>query len=349
MTHSPQTAIGRVLVVDDNLQVQRVLARILSSDGYDVSAVTTVAEARQALGAGDIELLLSDVNMPGESGLDLIRFALAEHPDTATLLMSGSDDPGIAEVGLEYGAYGYLTKPFSRNQVAIGVANAFRRRTLEMRARATREDLERTVQARTAELDLARSETIDRLARAADYRDTVGGTGAHLQRMSGYCAVLGSRLGVDGPSFKLASALHDVGKIGIPDSVLLKPGPLTTQERREIERHPEIGYQLLKDSGSEVLRLAATIALTHHEKFNGTGYPNGLAGDDIPLVGRIASVADVFDALTSDRVYRPAWSVADTVEEMKRERGRHFDPVVLDAFLDSLDEILAVRSQLSQP
>jgi putative two-component system response regulator len=336
------TQLGeRILIVDDDLTVGRILTTMLSGAGYDVRAVSSASEAREVLREGGIDLLLSDVKMPGESGLELIRFALAEHPETATLLISGDDDPAIAQLGLEYGAYGYLTKPFARNQIVIGVLNAFRRRDLEVRDRRARDDLERMVEERTSELDSSRAETIYLLGRAAEFRDPEAG--AHVTRVSGYCGLIADRLGMDAPSVTLASVLHDIGKIATPDTVLLKPGRLTRTERIEIERHAAAGYELLDGSTSDVLRLAASIALTHHEKFDGSGYPNGLAGGEIPLEGRVTAVADVFDALTSQRIYREAWSVDRTLAELESQRGKHFDPTVVDAFMEALPEILALR------
>ena len=334
----------RILVVDDDPTVARILTRILTSAGYEAQRVSSAHAAREVLSHGGIDLLLSDVKMPGQSGLELIRFALAEHPEMATLLISGADDPEIAKLGLEYGAYGYLTKPFARNEIIIGVMNALRRRELEIRARAARDDLERVVESRTAELKASRAETIYLLARAAEFRDD--DARQHITRMSGYCGLMAARLGMDPASLRLAAGLHDIGKIATPDEVLLKPGRLTRVERVEIERHAAAGHDLLDGSASDVLRLGASIALTHHEKFDGTGYPNGLAGEEIPIEGRIAAVADVFDALTSNRVYRQGWSVERTLAELEGQRGRHFDPVVLDAFVAALPEILALREEL---
>jgi putative two-component system response regulator len=347
---------GLILVVDDDVAVRRLLVWILSDAGYDVRDVGSAREARYALEHDSIALLLSDVSMPGETGLDLIRFALCEYPETATLLISALEDPGIAQMAMDFGAYGYLTKPVRRSPVLIGVMNALRRRDMEVRERAVRENLERIVRVRTSALSRAlerlegaaeqsrvlQAQTIYRWAYAAEYRDP--GIGGHLERMSRYCAVLGRAFRLHPDSLELASVLHDVGKLAVPDSILLKPGPLTPDERLVIETHADIGYGMLRGSGRSVLDLAALIAWTHHEKFDGSGYPRGLSGSNIPLEGRIAAVADVFDAMTSERVYRPAWSVDATIAWMKNERGTHFDPDVFDGFVASIEEILAIHS-----
>jgi putative two-component system response regulator len=352
-------ASGPILVVDDDMPVREVLAAILSDAGYDVRHVASAREARHALQREEIALLLSDVSMPDETGLDLIRFALCEYPRTATLLISALEDPGIAQVAMDFGAYGYLTKPVRRSAVLIGVMNALRRRDMEQRERDARANLEQVVAERTGALSLAldqlghanaqsgilQAETIHRWAQAAEYREP--GVGGHLRRMSAYCGSLAAPFGLAAAPLELASVLHDVGKVAISDSILLKPGPLTAAERLQIEMHSDIGFGMLRESSSGVLDLAAVIARTHHERFDGRGYPCGLTGDDIPIEGRIAAVGDVFDALTSDRIYRRAWSVDEAVAEMASQRARQFDPDVLDAFLNSIDDALAIRSALA--
>lgn len=195
------------------------------------------------------------------------------------------------------------------------------------------------------ERELAQRETIARLARAVEYKDE--DTGEHIERMSAYCELLARRL--DFPAercelIRLASPMHDAGKIAVPDEILLKPGRLTPEERKEMERHTEVGYDLLTGSSYELLDLAASIALTHHERFDGTGYPRGLRGWEIPVEGRLAAVADVFDALSSDRVYRPAMPIDECLEIMRAGRESHFDPEVLDVFLENLDTVLEIRT-----
>jgi putative two-component system response regulator len=348
-----ETQDERILVVDDDEPTCRLLERMLGKEGYVSTAAGSAEEAYARLGEHEYALMLTDVNMPGESGLNLVRHVLAEYPETAAVMVTGADDSDLARAALEVGAYGYVTKPFTRNQVLIAVMNALRRRALEIENRAHRETLEQIVAARTAalersatELKLTREETVRRLSRAVEYRDEE--TGAHTERMSRYCAVLARRAGLDPELLRIASPLHDVGKVAVPDRILLKPGPLTADERLEMERHTEVGYQILAGSGSALLELAATIALTHQEKYDGSGYPRGLAGDEIPLEGRIAAIADVFDALTSDRVYRSAFTVQDAIGIMKAESGDHFDPELLDLFLGSLDEVLVIRRGLTE-
>jgi putative two-component system response regulator len=254
------------------------------------------------------------------------------------------DDPAVAETALEYGAFGYLIKPFERNTVLITVANALRRRELEIEHVGYQRALERTVLAQTEELRLSREEGIQRLARAADLRE--GNSGEHNRRVGLYCALIGERVGMSVEQceqLRLAGVLHDVGKIGVSDRVLLKPGELDDEEYTEVKGHAEMGHRILSGSSSPLLELAATVALTHHEKYDGSGYPRGLSGAAIPIEGRIAAVADVFDALTSKRVYRDAWSLEQATDMLARERSAHFDPKHVDLFLGSMDEVLRIR------
>jgi putative two-component system response regulator len=336
---------GQVLVVEDDEHVGRMLRQMLEGHGYTCAVARNATEGGRLLDELDPELVLCDVNLPGASGLDLVRHATAAHPDTAIVMVSGLDDPRIAEQALTQGAYGYIIKPFTPNELLIGMANALRRRNLEIESRARHEALEEIVRARTAALRASHEETIRRLASAAEFRDEA--TGRHIERMSRICELLAHKAGLGRERCELvriASPLHDVGKIGIPDRILLKPGSLTSAEWDVMRRHTEIGRDLLGGAGAELLDLAALIAWTHHEKVDGSGYPRGLAGRTIPLEGRIAAVADVFDALTSERVYRPAVPMDEALETMRAGRGTHFDAEVLDLFLDGLDDVLEMGS-----
>jgi len=351
---------GYVLVVDDEPQVQQLIARILERHGFRCELAASAEEARELLESrgNNFQLMLCDVNMPGESGLELLSSTLVSHPEVAALMVTGADDPEMAESAIELGAFGYLTKPFRPNELMINIVNALHRRRLEMENRAHRAMLENAVETRTAALSEAVSrlqrseqqlrthqeETVKRLSSMAELRDLE--TGRHLERMSSYCALISERFGFDHDRIELmriASPMHDVGKIGIPDNILLKPSTLTPEEREVMEQHTAIGYRILSGSDAELLTLAAVLAWTHHERFDGSGYPRGLVGEEIPLEGRIAAVADVFDALTSDRIYRPAFNVEEAVTMMRDQRGAHFDPDVLDRFLEAMEKVEEIR------
>ncbi|MGZ4359560.1 MAG: HD domain-containing phosphohydrolase [Gaiellaceae bacterium] len=323
----------RLLIVDDEPQVRQVLQTMLSSQGAICSTAASVREAREVLAANPaFELVVADLHMPEESGADFVRSLAVGAETVATLVISGDDDPSTAAIIVGLGAYGYITKPFSLNEIVIAVHNALRRRELELERQRARESKERALH----------EETVRRLAAAAELRDL--DTGEHLQRMSAYAATIARGMGLPEERVELlrvASTMHDVGKIGIPDYVLLKPGKLTLEERILMQEHPEIGHSILADSEAELLRMGALLALTHHERCDGSGYPKHLFGDEIPLEGRIVAVADVFDALTSDRIYRAAFTVEEALEIMKPERGNQFDPQVFDVFIESLDEIVA--------
>ena len=300
MTSPPPSE--RILIVDDEDQIRTLLARLLGAQGYDCITAESAAAGRRALKEGPVALVLSDVNMPGESGIDFTSEVLAQYPDTAVVMVTGMDDRSFAQVAIDLGAYGYILKPFKPNELIINVGNALRRRSLEIENRGHRERLEQTVLERTSalrdtiakletsdlELRRLREETIRRLSWAAEFRNQE--TGEHIVRMSLYCALLARLAGLDAEraeDIRIASPMHDVGKIGIPDRILLKPGRLTDDERKVMEAHTEMGHRILAGSDVDLLDLAALMALTHHERIDGTGYPAGLAGDEIPIEGRI--------------------------------------------------------------
>lgn len=216
--------------------------------------------------------------------------------------------------------------------------------TAQKEALRLRDELAAAQQHAIDELRLSRQETVERLTKAIELHDF--STGMHVDQMAKVASFLGTRLGLDPERvhlLQLAAPMHDVGKIATPSEILRKPGPLTPEEREEMKRHTTVGHEILANSESELLRLAATIALTHHEHFDGGGYPQGLTGEEIPLEGRITAVADVFDALLSDRCYRPAFTVSETVEIIKEGRGTRFDPQIVDLLIDGLDEVLLLR------
>jgi len=336
--------IDRVLIVDDEEPVREMIARMVAMGGAcECQTAADAAEARMLLARHGFSMVICDVNMPGESGTDLTRWIREHHPDVAVLMATGIDDPELAQSVLEIGAYGYLVKPFKRHEVQINVANALGRRRLELENRDHRALLEQRVEERTLELRRSREETIRRLSLAIEFRSRE--TGEHVERIGSGAALIARRLRLPPGRcelIRLAAPLHDVGKIGISDEILLKPSTLTEAERRRMEEHSEIGYHLLTGSGSDLLETAATIAWTHHERCDGAGYPRRLEGEAIPIEGRITAVMDVFDALTHDRVYRPAMTLERALQIVRDGRESHFDPTVLDAFLETLEELLAL-------
>ncbi len=348
-----------ILVVDDEIHIRMLLRRLLERDGHRCEVAGTADEAMAIMERVPFDLVLSDVNMPGESGIQLAPRICQRFPSTAIVMVTGVDDPRVAANAVRLGAYGYIIKPFEPNEIVIGVMNALRRRELEIENRRHREELEELVAERTvallstveelrlahARLKSAQEETIHRLSIASETRDEE--TGAHIVRMSRYCELLARRARLPPEQVELirvASPLHDVGKIGIPDRILRKPGTHTAEERAIMRTHAEIGYRILADTGYELLEIAATIAYTHHERFDGRGYPRGLAGEGIPIVGRITAIADVFDALTTRRVYKPAIDAHESLNMMIAQRGGQFDAQLLDIFVESIDEVLAIHA-----
>jgi putative two-component system response regulator len=356
--HTGEKRIAELLIVDDNEPLRRWAARVIQNGGYACDGARGAADARERLEHSAYSLVLLDVNMPGESGMELLSCIRSSHPGTAVVMITGEDDPKLAMTAIEHGAYGYMVKPLRSGELLINVANALHRRWREQESQRLTHSLEDTVDDRSQQLKaalehlrlsehkvfVAQAETICRLARIVEFRDDE--TGRHLQRMSFYCEILARQLGLPEHHcelLRLASQLHDVGKVAIHDSILCKPGRLTALEEAEMQTHAEIGYQMLTGSTWEVVQMGALIARAHHERWDGTGYPRGLAGEEIPREGRIAAVADVFDALTSDRVYRPAFPARLAIDKMRAERARHFDPEMLDAFIAALPAVEGIR------
>lgn len=339
------TKLEKILIVDDDEAMRELLACMVAREGFFYSAASSAVEAISLLQKEPYALMISDINMPGKSGLDLLNIVQNTYRDLAAIMVTAVNDRTVAIQCLQVGAYGYITKPFERNELIFNVANALRRRELEIENRRNRKDLEMLVSARTRELLQSRSETIYKLARTAEFRDNE--TARHTVRMGHLCDLMAKKSAQPQDiceNMAMAAPLHDVGKIGIADAILLKPGKLTTAEFETMKQHTEIGYRILSDSQSEILNLGAEIALTHHEKFNGTGYPRGLSGNSVPVVGRIAAICDVFDALTSKRVYKAAMSVDEALDVLTKERETHFDPDLLDLFFENIDEVVSIKA-----
>jgi putative two-component system response regulator len=339
----------QVLIVDDNqinlTLFKQLVARVANAKPtcFDVpmAALGWCAEHVP-------DVLIVDYMMPEMDGIELIqRFrTLPGCEEVPVVMITANDDMTVRYKALETGANDFLTKPVDKSEFIARVRNmcALRRGQRLLRDRAAL--LAEEVAAATATIVARERETIFCLARAAEYRDPE--TGAHILRMAHYSRLIAARLGLPEDLQDLifqSAPMHDIGKVGIPDYILLKPGKLTDEEFAVMKGHTTIGHQILIGSTSTILGMAAEIALHHHEKFDGSGYPGGLAGEAIPLTGRIVAVADVFDALTSERPYKKAWAVEDALNLLKEQRGRHFDPDCVDAFLCELDQVKAIRAE----
>lgn len=359
MTTDPQprvttfeSSLAKVLVVDDDAANVRLLERVLRSAGYqDIRSTTRSVEGLQLYAEAPPDVMLLDINMAGLDGFEVLRRLRSIEPDYAPVLVVTGDLQHETRLkALEAGARDHVTRPFNVPELLSRVRNVAEVRILQRLLRAEKALLAQRVAERTVELHDTRLEVIRRLGRAAEYRDNE--TGLHILRMSKMSRLIGEAVGMSDAQAELllhASPMHDIGKIGIPDNILLKPGKLDATEWTTMRTHTTIGAEILGGHPSELLRTAAEIALSHHEKWDGSGYPHGLAGERIPLVGRVVALADVFDALTSKRPYKQAWPIDDAVAEIRRLKGSHFDPGVAEAFEAVLPEMVAIKTQYAEP
>jgi putative two-component system response regulator len=327
-----------MLVVDDEPANVRLLCRLLERCGYtDVRSTTDSHEAIRWAGERLPDVVLLDLHMPGFDGLEVLR-ALHQMADEApfVLMLTGDSTQQIRAAALAGGARDFLAKPFDTNEVMLRINNLADLRLSHAALRRQTVVLERRVRDRTKELEKTRLDVIERLALAAEYRDD--DTGQHTRRVGLSAAALASEIGLPANEVELiarGAPLHDVGKIAIPDSILLKAGPLTASEKRIMQSHTIIGAHLLSDGRSALLDVAKSIALTHHERWDGLGYPNRLAQTQIPLPGRIVAICDFYDAMCHDRPYRPAYPDEVVREFIRAENGKQFDPELVDAFMVS--------------
>ena len=343
----------RVCIVDDTaINLTLMEALIAKIDDCRAVCFSEPLKALHYCTEQDIDLLIVDYMMPGVDGIDFIQRlrAVEARRDVPILMVTADHEKEVRHRALQGGATDFLTKPLDRVEFTSRVRNmlSIRRSHLLLTDRAAM--LAEEVRKATAEIFAREREAIFRLSKAAEFRDPE--TGAHILRMAHYSELIARRLGWDDSRAEMmlqAAPMHDVGKLGTPDYILLKPGKLSHEEFEVMKRHAIIGWEILRDSASPVLQLAAEIALNHHEKFDGSGYPHGLAGDAIPQSGRIVAVADVFDALTSARPYKAAWPVERALNLLRDSRGSHFDPDCVDAFLAELEAVQAVRSQYQDP
>jgi response regulator RpfG family c-di-GMP phosphodiesterase len=330
---------ARVMIVDDEPANVRLLERML--EGWGCRSVVGLSESSRALDVFvefEPDIVLLDLHMPSPDGYELLAAlprATGESSYVPILVLTAETAQPARQRALALGASDFVTKPFDSTEVRLRVANFLETRRLHREALEHTDHLERRVELRTRELAQSRVEALERLALAAEYRDD--DTQEHAKRIGRTATLLAERLGVpsdDRERLARAAPLHDLGKIAIPDAILLKPGKLTEQEFEAMKEHAAIGARILGGSRSGLLGMAEEIARTHHERWDGTGYPMGLRGDEIPLAGRIVAVADVFDALTHARPYKSAWQIDRAVAEIVAQSGLHFDPRVVDAFIE---------------
>jgi len=362
----------RILFVDDEPAVLSSLRRMLhrERDVWDMTFLDTPHAALAALLRSDFDVVVTDAQMPGMDGLQLIwHLRQAEQTrDVPVIVVTGSADRDLKRKALDLGAADLLSKPVATEDLVARLRSVLRLKACQDELKCQNDLLEQKVRERTRQLEASRLDIIWRLGRAAEFRDE--DTGNHILRVGYFSRVIAETLGLDrdfADRLFLAAPLHDIGKLGIPDSILLKPGPLTTEEWHIMRRHCEMGASILqqhsdtervfKEWGSQelntayeslenpILEMAATIALTHHEKWNGKGYPQGLVGEDIPLVGRIVAISDVYDALTSERPYKPAFPEEKVLAVIQEGIGQDFDPEVVAAFDLSFERIRAIRRE----
>jgi putative two-component system response regulator len=353
-----------ILIVDDDPLNRELLEAILEGLGYACESASGGVEALAALKL-NIDLILLDVNMADMDGFTVARTvreneAFADLPIIMVTALSSKEDRLHA---VEAGANDFVAKPIDRTELRVRIASQLRikegqdaikqnqlllEERVQERTHALQEALERVMQAEQLAQE-AKLDTVRRLAIAAEYRDD--NTAAHIQRVGHYCALLGRLCHLPEREVEMlyhASLLHDVGKIGVPDSILLKPGRLTEEEWHTMREHTLIGEKILSNSPSDILQIGEQIATTHHERWDGTGYPRGLCGEEIPLYGRICAVADVFDALTSARPYKKRFSNAQALEMMQLGRGTHFDPALLDLFIANFGLFVEIQLRYSE-
>ena len=347
-----------ILVVDDQPQNIELLEAHLATQGYDIVSAANGQEALEKLSKNEIDLILLDVMMPGMDGFEVTRRVRQDdkHRLLPIILVTALRETQDRIKGIEAGCDDFISKPFDKMELLARVRSLLKVKAYNDLLSNYQNELELEVAKRTEELKqaferikAASLDTIYRLSMASEYKDE--DTGAHIKRMSRYSAAVARRLGLDEnmvETILYAAPMHDVGKIGIPDQILMKPGKLDPAEWKIMKQHTVIGAKILEGSEAEFIRIGETIAQTHHEKWDGSGYPNNLKGMEIPITGRVTAIADVFDALLSKRPYKKPFSVEKSLAIIKVGRGSHFDPDVVDAFFAIQDEILTIKNQYGE-
>jgi len=343
--------MATILIIDDQLTSRQILQQLVSTieENLTVKSFADPVEALKWTETNTFNLVLTDYKMPEMNGIEFIK-RLRSNPALThipVIMVTSIEDKNIRYEALEVGATDFLMKPVDHHECRARCRNLLTQHQQYKIISDRSRWLERRVAEATSEIRMRERETLLRLARAGEYRDEE--TGNHVIRMAKYSRVIAEQLGFskdEADVIEMAAPMHDIGKIGIRDDILLKPGKLTSKEFEIMKDHTVIGYDILKDSPSKFLQLGAVIALGHHEKFDGTGYPYGKKGDDIPIEARIVAIADVYDALVSERPYKNAWSTQTAIEYMDSHKGKHFDPECFEAFKAQLDNITKIQGML---
>ncbi|MCB1852454.1 MAG: response regulator [Gammaproteobacteria bacterium] len=344
--------MSTVLILDDQSISRMILEELIRSIDKDIN-VESFSDPVKALDwakRNRHDLVITDFKMPVMDGVEFTQWIrqIPASVDVPVVIITCVDDKSVRYRALEAGATDFLSKPIDHHECRARCRNLLQLRQQQQIIKDRARWLEQEVFTKTHELEQREKETLLRLAKAGEYRDEE--TGNHVIRMAEYAFVIARELGLDEETCNVirhAAPMHDIGKIGVPDQILLKRGKLTQQERSSMQVHTQIGYEILKDSPSCFLKAGALIALGHHERYDGQGYPNALQGEKTPIEARVATVADVFDALMSERPYKLAWTMERTLEYMREQRGRHFDPACIDAFFSQLEKIVSIKNQFS--
>ena len=343
--------MSTILIIDDQLTSRQILKQLVSTIEQDLTILdfANPVEALAWASQHAVDLVLVDYKMPEMNGVEFIRkFRLKPvSAHVPVIMVTSIEDRNVRYEALGVGATDFLMKPVDHHECRARCRNLLTQHQQYKIISDRSRWLERRVSEATSEIRMRERETLLRLARAGEYRDEE--TGNHIIRMSKYSRIIAEELGLsreDADVIEMAAPMHDIGKIGIRDDILLKPGKLTPEEFEVMKTHTIIGYDILKDSPSMFLKMGGIIALGHHEKYDGSGYPYGKKGMEIPMEARIVAVADVFDALVSERPYKNAWSTQAALEYMVSNRGKHFDPEILDAFMSQIDAVSKIQGLL---
>ena len=336
---SQEVRPARLLIVDDQEQNIRMLERILTKAGYEhVTSTTNSTEVLALKSRFKPDLILLDLHMREMDGFQVLEQIMARngpHEHVPVIMITADDSADTKRRALAIGAKDFVAKPFDSSEVLLRIRNHLETRFLHEKLRGQNVELEAKVAERTRELEESQVEVLERLAAAVEFRDD--DTGNHTRRVAEVSAMLGQRIGLESTTIELirrAAPLHDIGKVGIPDSILLKAGPLTAEEFEIMKTHTVIGSRMLSKGRSELVRFSQRVARSHHEWWDGSGYPDRVSGQSIPLEARIVALADFLDALTHERPYRAAWGIDETLAEIKRRAGTHFDPSIARALAE---------------